>query len=142
MSAPEPNPADVLAKAKAIVKQFYPEMPDNYEGRRVQIALAALRQQAQPTPDAEEPCVKCEASGDDCGEHVASWEELATYWKAEAERLAAQPTPDAMREALRFYAREANYRSMTMYMSGQSGKTAIEIDGGSRALAALQEQSK
>ena len=33
--------------AKAIVKQFYPEMPDNYEGRRVQIALAALRQPTQ-----------------------------------------------------------------------------------------------
>lgn len=54
-----------------------------------------------------------------------------------------QPTQsDALREALRFYAREANYRGMTMYMSGKRGKTAIEIDGGQRARAALQEQSK
>jgi hypothetical protein len=48
---------------------------------------------------------------------------------------------ERLREALRFYAREANYRSTTMYMSGQGGKTAIEIDGGQRARAAL-EQSK
>lgn len=35
----------MLAQAKAIVKQFYPEMPDDYEGRRVQIALAAFQRQ-------------------------------------------------------------------------------------------------
>lgn len=57
--------------------------------------------------------------------------------------VSRQPTQsDALREALRFYAREANYRGMTMYMSGKRGKTAIEIDGGQRARAALQEQSK
>ena len=49
---------------------------------------------------------------------------------------------ERLREALRFYAREANYRSMTMYMCGQGGKTAVEIDAGSRAIVALQEQSK
>ena len=48
-------------------------------------------------------------------------------------------TIEGLRDALRFYAREANYRSTTMYMSGQSGKTAIEIDGGDCARAALQE---
>lgn len=79
----------VLAKAKAIVKQFYPEMPDNYEGRRVKIAITALRQTTQS--DEEGPCPKCNAAGDDCGEHTPSWKELAAYWKAEAERL-RQPT--------------------------------------------------
>ena len=48
-------------------------------------------------------------------------------------------TIEELRDALRFYAREANYRSTTMYMSGQSGKTAIEIDAGSKARKALQE---
>jgi hypothetical protein len=32
-------------------------------------------------------CPKCDKFGDDCGEHSPSWEELAAYWKAEAERL-------------------------------------------------------
>jgi len=34
-----------------------------------------------------EDCPKCDKFGDDCGEHSPSWEELAAYWKAEAERL-------------------------------------------------------
>lgn len=37
-------------------------------------------------------CPKCEKFGDDCGEHAPSWQELAEYWKAEAERRQA---PDA-----------------------------------------------
>ena len=49
---------------------------------------------------------------------------------------------ERLRQDLRFYAREANYRSMTMYMSGQGGNLAVEIDAGSRAIVALQEQSK
>lgn len=32
---------EALTRARAIVKQFYPEMPANYSGRRVQIAIAA-----------------------------------------------------------------------------------------------------
>lgn len=44
---------------------------------------------------------------------------------------------EALREALAFYAREANYRSTSMHMSGQSGQTSVEIDGGKRAAEAL-----
>ena len=36
-----------------------------------------------------EDCPKCDKFGEDCGEHSPSWEELAAYWKAEAERLRA-----------------------------------------------------
>ena len=46
-------------------------------------------------------CPKCVASGVVCGVHAPSWEELANYWKAEAERR--QPQTDALkiaREAL------------------------------------------
>ena len=60
-------------------------------------------------------------------------------------KVLRQPQTDALkiaREALMFYAREANYRTTTMYMSGRSGQTSVEIDGGKRAaeaLAALKE---
>lgn len=47
------------------------------------------RSGGQPIPS--EDCPKCERFGDDCGEHSPSWQELAAYWKAEAERL-RQPT--------------------------------------------------
>lgn len=47
------------------------------------------RSGGQPIPSEDRP--KCERFGDDCGEHSPSWQELAAYWKAEAERL-RQPT--------------------------------------------------
>lgn len=36
-----PTP-EMMAMAKSIVKEFYPEMRSDYEGRRVKIALAAI----------------------------------------------------------------------------------------------------
>ena len=33
---------ELLSMARRIVKAHYPEMPDDYSGRRVQIALAAI----------------------------------------------------------------------------------------------------
>lgn len=53
---------------------------------------------------------------------------IAGAWEAENKRL---------REALGFYAREANWRTTTKYMSGRSGQTSVEIDRGSRARQAL-----
>lgn len=47
-------------------------------------------------------CPKCAKSGDDCGEHSPSWEELVDYWRNEAASLRKQL--DDAREALRFYA--------------------------------------
>lgn len=35
-------------------------------------------------------CPKCAKSGDDCGEHSPSWEELVDYWKNEAASLRKQ----------------------------------------------------
>jgi hypothetical protein len=35
---------DIEAKALALVKRFYPECPDDYQGRRLQIAMAAIEQ--------------------------------------------------------------------------------------------------
>jgi hypothetical protein len=35
---------DIKAKALALVKRFYPECPDDYQGRRLQIAMAAIEQ--------------------------------------------------------------------------------------------------
>lgn len=45
MTPPVTTPtAEELALARKIVKQFYPEMPDSYSGRRLQIALSAIQQ--------------------------------------------------------------------------------------------------
>ncbi len=35
-------------------------------------------------------CPKCETAGEDCGEHTPTWEQLAGYWKGEAEKLAQE----------------------------------------------------
>lgn len=32
-------------------------------------------------------CLKCERTGEDCGEHAPTWEQLTAYWKAKAEDL-------------------------------------------------------
>jgi hypothetical protein len=56
--------------------------------------IKALRQLTQS--DEEGPCLKCNAAGDDCGEHAPSWEELSVYWKAEAERLRQPAQSDAL----------------------------------------------
>jgi hypothetical protein len=34
--------SDIKEKALALVKRFYPECPDDYQGRRLQIAMAAI----------------------------------------------------------------------------------------------------
>ena len=36
--------SDIKEKALALVKRFYPECPDDYQGRRLQIAMAAIEQ--------------------------------------------------------------------------------------------------
>lgn len=36
-----------------------------------------------------EECNACDHLGYDCGEHLPAWEELAIYWKAQADRMAA-----------------------------------------------------
>jgi hypothetical protein len=36
--------SDTKEKALALVKRFYPECPDDYQGRRLQIAMAAIEQ--------------------------------------------------------------------------------------------------
>lgn len=35
-------------------------------------------------PGGREPCPKCERFGDDCGEHLPTWEALVEYWKTRA----------------------------------------------------------
>jgi hypothetical protein len=44
-------------------------------------------------------CPKCDKVGDDCGEHLPSWEELACYWKGKAEAQATRI--EALEAALR-----------------------------------------
>jgi hypothetical protein len=38
----------------------------------------------------EEECRKCAAKGEDCGEHVPTWEELADNWKQRATEAEAR----------------------------------------------------
>ncbi len=84
--------------------------PDVFETELHQISAAAIRHiAANPSAspmdalDAAQirasigqehsgECPKCETAGEDCGEPLPTWEELAGYWKGEVERL---------REALR-----------------------------------------
>ena len=70
----------------AAIEQYTEERMNDEYGR---IHTDGSRSGGQPIPS--EDCPKCERFGDDCGQHSPSWQELAAYWKAEAERL-RQPT--------------------------------------------------
>jgi hypothetical protein len=64
---------------------------------RINDQASEINRLRQPTQSDEEgPCLKCNAAGDDCGEHAPSWEELSVYWKAEAERLRQPTQSDAL----------------------------------------------
>lgn len=69
-------------------------MSDTEYGR---IHTDGSRSGGQPIPS--EDCPKCERFGDDCGEHSPSWQELAAYWKAQAERLRQPTQSDALLDA-------------------------------------------
>jgi len=119
--------------------------------------IKALRQPAQS--DEEGPCLKCNAAGDDCGEHAPSWEELSVYWKAEAERLRQPAQSDVLRGALEgvlpyvltnyFRCNGDKCRHPTCesccgedFAESQSDKANLALSKAKAALAALQEQSK
>lgn len=57
---------------------------------------------------------------------------MGAYIEAQATRI------EALEAALRFYARENNWKSCGVYMSGKSQSSAAEIDRGQRARQALE----
>lgn len=63
----------IIARAREIVKAHYPEMKPNYAGRRLQIAIDALRLATQPEQDPA--LVKALAVFDDAN---------AAYWNCTA----------------------------------------------------------
>jgi Lar family restriction alleviation protein len=72
-------------------------------------------------------CANCGADGawkDTRAETIAAWN---TRHTATAEAL----------EVLRWYAKENNWRTSTVYMCGHSGSSNVTADGGKRARAAI-----
>lgn len=69
---------------------------------------------------------------------------LRDYWYRQGKDDQYQVDAESiehLRGALAFYARENSWKSCGMYMSGRPNPSPAEIDGGSKARAAL-EQSK
>lgn len=101
----------------------------------IKLAIDETRQaHTDAKQEREGDCPKCVTLGDDCGEHAPSWEELANYWKAEAERR--QPQSDALKKA-----EMALSAFMERYQSGCRADTEYVADLIRKALEAL-EQSK
>ena len=94
------------------------------------------RSGGQPIPS--EDCPKCERFGDDCGEHSPSWQELAAYWKAQAERLRQPTQSDAEIIAENKRLREALKRIQHFSPAHMWRAPDIKVI----ISAALQEQSK
>lgn len=53
-------------------------------------AYLDLYDEVQRLHGADVACVKCDARGEDCGEHVPTWADLAADWKARAEKAEAE----------------------------------------------------
>ncbi len=120
------------AEIDAIEKYTEERMNDEYG----KIHTDGSRPGGQPIPS--EDCPKCERFGDDCGEHSPSWQELAAYWKAQAERLRQPTQSDAEIIAENKRLREALKRIQHFSPAHMWRAPDIKVI----ISAALQEQSK
>jgi hypothetical protein len=83
----------------------------------------------------DEECLKCTAE-QDCGEHVADWEQLTDYWKNNAQTLTAEN--ERLRKALGHIA-----LGFTIELDEEDGPVQVWLDDedmSSLARAALEKK--